>query len=72
MKLSKLMHVASIVAGFAGVVSFLVAVFGDAESLFGITKMDTLACAAVLLLIAIWAAVSTLHHMKLEEKGEII
>ncbi len=72
MKLSKLMHLASIVSGLVGVVSFLIAVFGNAESVFNITKMDAIACAAVLLLIAIWAAISTLHHMKLEEKGEII
>ncbi len=72
MKLSKILHGASIVTGFAGVASFLVAVFGDAETTFGIMKMDALACAAILILIAIWTAVSTLHHMKLEEKGELI
>lgn len=72
MKLSKMLHVVSIVSGFAGVISFLIAVFGDAEAVFGVTKMDALACAALLMLIAIWTAVSTLHHMKLEEKGELI
>lgn len=72
MKLSKVLHVGSVVVGLAGVASFLIAVFGNAESVFGITKMDTLACAAVLMLIAIWTAVGTIHHIKLEETGEII
>ena len=71
MKLSKILHVASVVVGLTGIVSFLVAVLGNSESFFGITKMDTLACAALLMLIAIWTAISTLHHMKLEEKGEV-
>lgn len=66
------MHVSSVIAGFAGVVSFLVAVTGNAEGLFGITKGDALACAAVLVLIAIWAQIATIHHMMLEQKGEII
>lgn len=72
MKLSKILHVASIATGFLGVASFLIAVFGNAEAVFGVTKMDALACSAILILIAIWSAVSTLHHMKLEEKGELI
>ena len=72
MKLSKVIHVGSVIVGFIGVVSFLVAVLGNAESVFGITKMDTLACAALLILIAIWLAISTIHHMMLEKKGEIM
>ncbi len=72
MKLSKIMHVASVVVGLIGVVSFLIAVFGSADATFGITKMDALACSAILILIAIWGQVGTIHHMKLEEKGEVI
>lgn len=72
MKISKILHVVSVVVGLVGVISFLIAVFGNAESVFGITKMDTLACAAVLMLIAIWTAVGTIHHMMLEKTGEII
>ncbi len=66
------MHVSSVIVGFAGVISFLIAVFGNAESVFGITKADTLACAAILVLIAIWLAIGTIHHMTLEQKGEVI
>jgi hypothetical protein len=73
MKLSKIMHVGSIVTGLAGVVVFAGAILNGADNLvFGITKFDALACAGILILIAIWLAVSTIHHMMLEQTGEII
>ncbi len=73
MKLSKLMHVASVVVGFGGVVSFLTAILGGADNLvFGVTKVDALLCAGVLILIAIWLQVATIHHMMLEKRGEIV
>ena len=66
------MHVGSVIVGFAGVIAFVIAVFGDSDSVFGITKADTLACVAILILIAIWTQIGTIHHMMLENKGEII
>ena len=72
MKLSKMMHVVSVVVGFIGVASFLATVFGSAEATFGITKMDALACSAILILIAIWGQIGAIHHMMLEKRGEII
>lgn len=73
MKLSKVLHVVSVVVGLAGIGSFVGAVFGGSDNLvFGITKADALACAAVLMLIAIWTGVGTIHHMMLEKRGEII
>ncbi len=73
MKLSKFMHVASVIVGFAGVISFAAAVFGGADNLvFGVTKIDALLCSAILILIALWAQVGTIHHMMLEKNGEII
>ena len=73
MKLSKLMHVASIIVGLAGVVAFAGAILGGADNLvFGITKMDALLCSAILILIAIWFAIGTIHHMMLEKQGEVI
>jgi hypothetical protein len=72
MKFSKLMHVGSVIVGFAGVISFLIAITGNAEGVFGITKADTLACAAVLILIAIWTQIATIHHMMLEKRGELV
>ena len=72
MKLSKLMHVGSVIIVFAGIIAFVVAVFGGSESVFGIEKMDTLACASILILIAIWTQIGTIHHMMLEKGGEIV
>ena len=73
MKLSKLMHVGTIIVGFVGVIAFAGAIIGGGDNLvFGITKMDALACAAILILIAIWIQIATIHHMMLEKNGEII
>lgn len=73
MKLSKLMHVASVVVGLSGVVAFAASIVGGADNLvFGITKMDALFCSGILILIAIWLAIGTIHHMMLEKRGEII
>lgn len=72
MKISKLMHVVSVIVGFIGVISFLIAVFGDPQAVFGIAKADALACSAILILIAIWTQTATIHHMMLEKKGELV
>jgi len=73
MKLSKLMHVVSVITGFVGVIMFVGAILGGSDNLvFGITKMDALACVAILILIAIWTQVATIHHMMLEKTGEVI
>ena len=72
MKLSKAMHVGSVIVGFIGVVVFLITALGSADATFGITKADALACAAILILIAIWTQIATIHHMMLEKRGEIV
>lgn len=73
MKLSKLMHVVSVVVGLAGVVVFASAILGGSDNLvFGITKVDALLCAAILILIAIWLQMATIHHIMLEKHGEIV
>jgi len=66
------MHVASVITGFIGVIVFIITVFGSADATFGITKADALACSAILILIATWTQVATIHHMMLEKRGEII
>lgn len=67
------MHVVSVMVGLAGVIAFLAAVLGGADnSVFGITKADALLCAGILILIAIWLQVGTIHHMMLEKKAELI
>ena len=73
MKISKVMHVTSVAVGLIGVISFLAAVFGGTDnSVLGVTKVDALLCAGILILIATWLQVATIHHMMLEKKGEII
>ena len=73
MKLSKLMHIASVIVGLVGVVIFAGAILGGADGLvFGVTKIDALFCAGILILIAIWLAIGTIHHMMLEKRGEIV
>lgn len=71
MKISKMLHVASVIVGAIGVITFLGAVFNSADGMvFGITKMDSLFCSAILILIATWAQIGAIHHMMLEKKGE--
>ena len=73
MKLSKLMHVISVLVGLAGVVTFTGAILGGSDNLvFGLTKIDALLCAGILILIATWIQIATIHHMILEKQGEII
>lgn len=76
MKLSKLFHVLSVLSGLAGVITFVVigisALSESSELVFGVTKVDALLCVVVLLLIATWLQIATIHHMMLEKKGEIV
>ncbi len=73
MKLSQLFHVISVIVGFVGVVSFLAAIMGGADNLvFGVSKLDALLCAGILLLIAMWAQTGAMHHMMLEDKGKML
>ena len=71
MKLSKLMHVISVIVGFIGMYTFVAALnVGSNGLVFGITKADSLQCTMILFLIAIWSQVGAMHHMKLEKNGE--
>ena len=73
MKLSKLLHITSVVVGFSGIITFVATILGGADNLvFGITKTDALFCAGIIMLIAIWLAISTIHHTILEKHGEVI
>lgn len=67
------MHVASVIVGLAGVVTFIGALLGGGDNLVvGVTKIDALLCAAILILIATWLQLATIHHMMLEKRGEIV
>ena len=73
MKISKALHVASVVAGFAGIVSAIVGgVMSEGAVVWGITREHWLFCSGLLMLIAIWFTVSAIHHVIIEEKGQII
>ena len=73
MKISKLMHVISVAVGFIGVVVFIGSLLGGSDNfVFGITKMDALFCAAILILIATWLQIATIHHIMLEKNNEIV
>lgn len=73
MKLSKLLHVVSVIAGMIGIVTFVGAMLGGGNNLvFGVTKINALLCSGILFLIAIWAQLATIHHMMLEKRGEIV
>jgi hypothetical protein len=73
MKLSKLFHVVNVIVGMAGIIVALVAVSMGADAVvWGINREHMLFCSGLLMVIAIWIAISTIHHMKLEEKGELI
>lgn len=73
MKLSKVIHVSSVIVGFAGVVTFVASVLGRSDYLvFGLTKSDAVVCAGIFILVVIWTQIATIHHMMLEKRGEII
>jgi hypothetical protein len=73
MKLSKILHVGSVVAGAAGAISFGAAVVGGADDrVWGVTKTDALLCAAILMLMATWFVLGAMHHLMLERNSEKI
>ncbi len=73
MKLSKIFHILGAIAGWVGVIALLGAwSAGENGTAFGFTSAHLFTDATILVLIAIWMQLATMHHMKLEEKGEII
>ncbi len=74
MKLSKVLHVVSIIAGLIGVaMSALAVLFWPVDAVwFGVTREIMLLCSITTLLAAIWLQIGTIHHMMLEKRGEII
>jgi hypothetical protein len=74
MKLSKLMHVISVLAGLIGVVmtALVVLFWPDGAVLLGVTKGVMMFCSITFFLIAIWLQIATIHHMMLEKNREIV
>ena len=75
-KLSKLIHIASVIFGFVGLFMWFLLIFAwfTGASWFAATYNLTLmiGCTLFSFLAAIWLQIATIHHMKLEKKGEII
>lgn len=73
MKMSKIIHVLSVIAGCVGIIVFIGTLVDGADNLvFGITKFDALFCTAILFLMTIWLQLGAMHHMMLEKRGEIV
>lgn len=74
MKLSKILHVISVIAGIIGVVmsAFAVLIWPADTVWFGLTREVMLLCSVTIFLAAIWLQIATIHHMMLEKHGEIV
>lgn len=73
MKISKILHVLSVMGGVIGIVAFIAAcTVGANDTWLGYTREHLLLSAATFFLMAIWLQLGTMHHMTLEKKGEII
>ena len=76
MKLSKLLHVISVLLGVIGAFMWFLLIFGwfTAATWFAATNDLTLmiGCTIFSFLAAIWLQIATVHHMMLERRGEII
>jgi hypothetical protein len=74
MKISKLLHVLSVLLGLTGIVMWTLAIFAWPAGAvwFGLTRELMLMCAGLSLLTAIWLVIGVLHHIMLEKTGEIV
>ncbi len=74
MKLSKFIHVISVVMGLAGMaMSAWIVLFWPVGAVwFGVTRDVMMFCSITSLLAAIWLQIATIHHTMLEKRGEIV
>lgn len=73
MKISKVLHVVSVMVGFLGILALIGAWCASKQGLvLGMDETHLFRDATVLVLIAIWLQLGTMHHMMLEKKGEHI
>ncbi len=72
MKLSKIIHILNVLVGFTGVVTAIVGTAAGDGRIWGFTREHFLFCSGLLMLIGIWLAVNTVHHVMLEKTGEVI
>lgn len=78
MKMSKILHLISVIVGVLGVLSFLGLFGGGMMSGFsgmmsyGQSYTSMPMGSIALFLIAIWLQIGAIHHMMLEKRGEIV
>ncbi len=73
MKLSKPMHVISVIVGLVGIGTLIAAtIAGQSNLVFGFTREHLLFCSIIVFLVAIWLQIATIHHVMLEKRGEVI
>jgi hypothetical protein len=73
MKISKVLHIVSVIAGFWGVLALVGAwLAGQDGTIWGFSQQHCFYDAIVLVLIAIWLQLATMHHIMLEKKNEMI
>jgi hypothetical protein len=76
MKLSKVLHVISVIAGLIGGLMWFLLIFAwfTGATWFAVTTdlMLMIGCTIFSFLAAIWLQIATIYHMMLEKRGEII
>lgn len=73
MKLSKILHVLTVLVGLIGIGTLVAATIAGSDNLvLGFTREHLLFCSIIVFLIAIWLQLATIHHMMLEKNGDII
>lgn len=72
MKISKILHVLSVISGAIGVLTLLGTWGGGMNGMMGYSQGYMFGGTSAFLLIAIWLQIATMHHMMLEKKGEIV
>lgn len=73
MKLSQVLHVLNVLVGLAGIITaFAGVVAGESGLVWGLTREHLFFCSGLLVLIAIWISISTIHHMMLEKEWRIV
>lgn len=73
MRLSKVLHVVSVIAGLIGCFMWFLLIFArlTAATWFAVTAdlMLMIGCTMFSFLTAIWLQIATIHHMMLEKRG---
>ena len=72
MKLEKLLHVSSVIVGFVGIITAVVGAFAGTGLVWGLSREHLFLCSGLLMLIATWLGLSTIHHLMLDDRGRTL